>query len=172
VEAVVVLVVICIFMLVLIRRGKGKNRALQQTIQTLLAKHQALQQQMAQQRQEFSTSNTYKKQINDQLLVTREYHKSLKAGQDITLDLNPDSPLERQTAAIRHALLVAEKEALNSSSDGSPNWQFLQSKFQQLIQFYVDINKKKSAPPKTIHGPENSQLATESQTELDSKVQD
>lgn len=170
VEAIVFLLVICVFLLVYIRRSKSKFLGLQENLHKLLATHKRLQQQLLEEREEHSTSNTYKKQINDQLLVTRQYHKGLDAGQDIALDLNPESPKDRQTAAIRHALLVAEKEALNSSSDGTPNWEFLETKFQQLIQFYVDLTVKKSKPAPAAD-PETSASNDELERELEQAKQ-
>ena len=144
VEAIVLLLVVCAFLLMFVKRGKAKNRALQLTLQKLLVKHKALQHTIEQERLEFNTTNSYKKQINDQLQVTKDYHQGLGPGPDIKLDLSPDSTPERRTAAIRHAVLLAEKEALNASSDGSPNWEFLQTKFQHLIQFYVDISRRQA----------------------------
>ena len=149
VETIVFLVVICFFLLIFIRRNNTKIRGLQGNLQKLLSAHQRLHQTLEHERLEHTTSNSYKKQINEQLLLTKEYHKGLNSGQDISLDLNPESPKNCQTAAIRHALLVAEKEALNSSTDGTPSWQFLETKFQQLIQFYVDLSGKKKSPEKT-----------------------
>lgn len=82
------------------------------------------------------TRPTYQDQLSDQLEATKEYHQTFAANQNIALDLSTEVPLDRQVAAFRHAMLIAEKEALHASEDENPNWSVLQSKLSQLIQFY------------------------------------
>lgn len=136
IEAYVVLVVVSIFLLMHSRGLKTLIFKLQKKLEELVkdlrktrAAHKALQ-------AELDPVNAYKKQISDQLLITRKYHESLDPGQDIALDLSPDTPIKRQTAAFRHALLIAEKEALHTNDDEKPNWDTLEQRMTQLIQFY------------------------------------
>lgn len=142
VEAFTLVCIIAIILLAYILRLKRRAKKVQEQTRALLGEIRQLKQHFEQVQIEFSTANAYKQQISDQLLLTREYHKSLDPDQDIALDLNTEVPLPRQIAAFRHALLVAEKEALHNSTDGSPNWKVLEAKFSQIIQFYADLTKK------------------------------
>ena len=141
VEAFTLVCVITVILLAYIIKLKRKAQKVQAQTQALLGQIRQLKHNVEQAKVEFSTANTYKQQINDQLLLTREYHKSLDPGQDIALDLNTSVPLPRQAVAFRHALLIAEKEALHTSTDGVPNWKVLETKFSQIIRFYADFTK-------------------------------
>ncbi len=77
----------------------------------------------------------YKDMLSEQLALTKDYHHSLGTRQDIALDLDSDSPLPRRTAALRHALLIAEIEATATSDI---NWDFLSNRYQQILSFNKD----------------------------------
>ncbi len=143
IEALVLLLVLFVGLLLYLRSLKRKLQKTKDQVLQMLEKNQTLLSTLEQERIEHTATNSYKQQINDQLLITREYHGTLGANQDIALDLDPEVPINRQAAAIRHAILIAEKEALNASPDGKPNWSFLESKFQQIIGFYVDLDQGK-----------------------------
>ncbi|MGK0440430.1 MAG: Sec-independent protein translocase protein TatA [Pseudohongiellaceae bacterium] len=78
----------------------------------------------------------YMDYLDQQIEDTRDHHNTLNPDRDIVLDISTDSPLERQAAALRHAFLIAEKEADYSGEDDASDWAVLQSKFEQIIQFY------------------------------------
>ena len=147
IEVFVVLLFACVLLLIYTRNLKSLLTALQGKLAQLikeLKKSKAAYRDIKQKLQsETSPNNAYKKQINDQLLLTRQYHLTLGATQDIALDLNVKAPLDRQMAAFRHAVLIAEKEALYASETQTPNWIILQSKLEQLVQFY---QSKKTDP--------------------------
>lgn len=84
----------------------------------------------------------YQERLDQQLEATKEYHFSLGSRQDIALDLDPDAPLARRTAAIRHAFLIAEKEA---TATDELNWNLLGSRYQQLLSFHEDYSAEPSA---------------------------
>ena len=75
--------------------------------------------------------------LEQHLKETRAYHEEQKGGQDIALDIDPDVPLNRRTAALRHALLIAEKECFTQGDNA--NWDLLGVRYQQLIQFHEDF---------------------------------
>jgi predicted DNA-binding ArsR family transcriptional regulator len=79
---------------------------------------------------------SYSERLNQQLETTKDYHFSLGSRQDIALDLDPDAPLSRRTAALRHAFLIAEKEATRIPEE--TNWDFLSSRYQQLLSYNED----------------------------------
>ncbi len=79
--------------------------------------------------------------VNDQIEATREHHSSLSPDRDIVLDLAPDTELPRRAAALRYAMLLAEKEALMSVleyEDEDFNWTLIRGKYQQIFDFYED----------------------------------
>lgn len=88
---------------------------------------------------------TYLNQVDEQLDITRAHHASLSPDRDIVLDLAPDTELPRRAAALRYAMLLAEKEALlaavdpdiDPDSDGL-EWSKIRGKYQQIFDFYED----------------------------------
>jgi len=139
IESYVVLIAACIFLLLHTRGLKALIKKLQQKLEDLVTDLRNTKASYQEAQQAAIAASSYKKQINDQLLLTRVYHETLDANQDIALDLSPDAPIERQVAAFRHALLIAEKEALHASEDDSPNWDVLQQRMNQLMQFYQGV---------------------------------
>lgn len=95
---------------------------------------------------------SYSDRLDEQLAATKEHHDSLDSHQDIALDLDPDSPLARRTAALRYALLVAEREA---TADAQTNWEILASRYQQLLSFNED------------YAPQTDATDTQPQEDLD-----
>ena len=79
--------------------------------------------------------------VGQQIELTKKYHFSLRGGQDIALDIDPEAPLPRRTAALRHAILIAEKEA-NSQFVDKVNWDLLGARYQQLLDFNTDYDQK------------------------------
>ena len=74
--------------------------------------------------------------LDQELDQTLQHHQSLNPDRDIVLDITPDAPIERQAASLRHAFLIAEKEARHAGDKQQSSWEVLQAKFQQIIQFY------------------------------------
>jgi hypothetical protein len=75
--------------------------------------------------------------IDAQISATRNHHLELNPDRDIVLDMATDASLERRAVSLRHAFLIAEKEAwLASESGREVDWSVLQAKLGQVIQFY------------------------------------
>ncbi len=74
--------------------------------------------------------------VEEQITLTRNHHLSLKPERDIVLDIGPDTPLERRAVSLRHAFLIAEKEAWLANGGGAIDWDVLSAKLAQIIQFY------------------------------------
>lgn len=87
---------------------------------------------------------TYVNFVNHQIDLTKKYHFSLRGGADIALDIDPEAPLPRRTAALRHAILIAEKEA-NSQFADKTNWDLLGARYQQLLDFNKDYDTPASS---------------------------
>ena len=83
---------------------------------------------------------TYCDYIDLHIRELHRYHKSLKGGQDIALDLDPAAPVERRMASMRHIMLVAEREATHTSET---NWPELVTRYRQLMRFFEDTPSPK-----------------------------
>ncbi len=91
---------------------------------------------------------TYPEIIDQQLMLTREYHQHLGKGGDIAMDLDPAAPPERHCAALRHAFLIAEREAA-AKSDEEIDWQRLHGRYQQLLAF----DREYRTPGESVDSP-------------------
>lgn len=78
---------------------------------------------------------TYTSYIDEQITNLRDYHGKLKGGQEIALDIDPSAPLERRVAAMRHAVLIAEREATLTDE---VNWLALEARYKALFSYYED----------------------------------
>lgn len=74
--------------------------------------------------------------IEEQITITRNHHLSMSPERDIVLDIGPDTPLERRAVSLRHAFLIAEKEAWLAAEGKELAWDVLSSKLAQIIEFY------------------------------------
>ena len=84
---------------------------------------------------------TYTSYIDQQIAVLRDYHGQLKGGQDIALDIDPSAPLERRVAAMRHAVLIAEREATLTEA---VNWRAIEARYKALLSYYEDYPSPKA----------------------------
>ena len=91
--------------------------------------------------------------IEDEITLTREHHQSLNPDRDIVLDISQESPLERQAASLRHAFLLAEKEALYAGDGGKTSWDVLDAKLGQIIAFY-----ESEQPPAVSAGNDDEEI--------------
>lgn len=139
IELFLVLICLSIYLLLHARSLKKLIKRLQEKLEEVITDVKHSRKEAKQARAQLTNNtpaNAAREFIADQLEITRDHHDSLEAGQNIALDLALDNPLPRRTAALRHAFLIAEKEALHSSKDGKPNWTTLETKLDQLIQFF------------------------------------
>ena len=108
---------------------------------------------------------TYIDHVNKQIDVTKEHHSELNSEQDIALDLSPESPIPQRAAALRHAILLAEKEALTFADDEMPDWSQIRAKYEQIFTFIEDYSDSDKPEPKST--PEEEEEASSLQQELD-----
>ena len=87
--------------------------------------------------------------INTQIQITRKHHTKLDSGRDIVLDLAPDTDLPQRAAALRYAMLLAEKEAL-AKNGTSPDWTMLTNKYEQIFSYYEDYTESGDADPEEV----------------------
>jgi hypothetical protein len=140
-EIAVVLLLLCVFLLLHVRSLRQLIAALEEkvvsvrdTLKTTRQDFKAVRQRLFEREQNPTLS--YSEQIDAQIDATRNYHLSLDPDRDIVLDIEPDTTMERQAAALRHAFLIAEKEASLASESEEIDWGILHSKLAQIIQFY------------------------------------
>jgi len=136
IETYAVLVIVCIFLLSHARGLKTLINRLQDKITGLVSDLANAKQQFKDAQQSSNTEGSYSDQLEIQIDKNREYHQSLSADRDIALDLDNATPLERKIAALRHAVLIAEKEASLAGDQDSPNWKIIQSKFGGFLEFF------------------------------------
>ncbi len=141
IEIAVVLLLLCVFLLLHVRGMQRVVKALEAKVisgrDTLKATRQdakVLRQQLHDGPQ--ASALDYGEYVDAQIDATRNHHLSLDPDRDIVLDIAPDASLERQAVALRHAFLVAEKEAWLANDEQEIDWNVLQGKLGQIIQFY------------------------------------
>ena len=74
--------------------------------------------------------------IEEQINITRNHHLAMSPDRDIVLDIGADTPLERRAVSLRHAFLIAEKEAWLAAEGKEIDWGVLSGKLAQIIEFY------------------------------------
>jgi hypothetical protein len=83
------------------------------------------------------SQSDYGELIDAQISATRNHHLGLNPERDIVLDMAMDASAERRAASLRHAFLIAEKEAWLASDNGRDvDWGVLEGKLGQIIGFY------------------------------------
>jgi uncharacterized protein YoxC len=118
------------------RKLRGVMKKLQERMHELV---EDLKKARAEPRKKTDASDTYIQNITQHIELTKKHHTSLRGGQDIALDLDPQVPLPRRTAALRHAILIAEKESHAQIQDKT-NWDLLAARYQQLLAFNKDYD--------------------------------
>jgi chromosome segregation ATPase len=137
-ELALLLLCVCIYLLFHVRGlkklvGKFEDKVVQLRNTITLTKENA-KKLIHQAREEGSSS--YIDFIEEQIEATRDFHQSQSPDRDIVLDLDADVSIERQSAALRHAFLVSEKEASYAGEEDGPSWEVLRFKLEKIINFY------------------------------------
>lgn len=136
-EVMALLILICGFLLIHARGLKKLIGRLQDKAQSLAKDLRTTKQAYKEMEQAIPEATSYTDTLEHQLEGNREYHQSLNPDQDIALDLNPQSPMPRQLASLRHAFLITEKEAaLSSEIEDQPNWKVIETKLSSLMAFF------------------------------------
>lgn len=152
IEVAVLLFVLSFFLII-------QNRSLRKLVAQLKEKAQELVKEIKRARAstvptaletsqtEAAPAKSYLSYIDEQIEYTRLHHGTLDASQDIALDISPDTPLPLRAAALRHAILLAEKEAFSQTlANEEPDWYSLRSKYEQIFSFYEDFSETADAP--------------------------
>lgn len=150
-ELAVLLLVICVFLLLnigslkkLIRKLEEKILSLRQSVGLSRKETKAALKKLAD--KEKIKPKAFLDYLDEEIEGTRSHHQSLNPDRDIVLDITPDTPVERQAASLRHAFLIAEKEARYAGDADNSSWDVLQAKFQQIIQFYQSMAPAEKLP--------------------------
>jgi DNA repair exonuclease SbcCD ATPase subunit len=93
---------------------------------------------------------SYAQALERQLSLTRQYHQQLAAGHDIALDLDSETPAPRRAAALRYALLVAERDAQGEKTEEVPNWEKLAARYEQLLEYYDSGEPVEESPGDSV----------------------
>ena len=158
-EIALALLLICVFLILhtgnlkkLIRKLEEKVVSLREAVSRARKEAKDAQAKLAEQSK--IKPKSFLDFLDDEIEHTREFHQSLNPDRDIVLDITPDTPIERQASSLRHAFLIAEKEARYAGDDDTSNWDVLQGKFQQIIQFYESMAPPAPEPPEEPQEPE------------------
>lgn len=151
-EIAFALLLLCVFLLLHVRSLRRLVAALEErvisvreTLKNTRQDFKAVQERLLEREQ--TPALSYSEHIESQLAATRNHHLSLDPDRDIVLDIEPDTTMERQVAALRHAFLVAEQEAALAADNAGVDWEVLQAKLARIIDFY---QRGESA---VAHGP-------------------
>jgi DNA repair exonuclease SbcCD ATPase subunit len=133
-----VLILVCAFLLFHARGLKTLISRLQEKLAEVIKDLKKSRKAYKELKASIKPPRSYSELVDEQLQHTRDHHASLDPDQDIVLDLTSQAPMPRQIASLRHAFLMTEKEASLSSDDpkGSPNWNVIQAKFSNLMNFF------------------------------------
>lgn len=128
-EVMLLLGAICTFLLFRNKKLRHLLKQLQERMEQLISD---LRSARSSRQNSESPESSYTEQLNEYLRSTKEYHGTLESPQDIALDLDPSVPITRRAAALRYAMLIAEKEA---TAEGDTNWTLLNTKYEQLFSY-------------------------------------
>lgn len=144
-----------------------KNRALQKLVNNLQKRLEQLVQDLKVARAAKKAPEkppepiTLASHIESQLKHTLEYHKEQTPTQDIALDIDPAIPLPRRAAALRHAVLLAEKESTANNPNNLPNWDSLNTRYAKIFDFYEEYSAPQEPAPSADSSEEIEALNTE-----------
>ncbi len=169
-EVAVLLVVICVFLLVhigklkkLVTKLEEKVVALRDAVSKSRRETRDALKRLADQKK--IKPKTYLYFLDEEIEGTREHHQSLNPDRDIVLDITPDTPMERQVPSLRHAFLIAEKEARYAGDEQHSSWDVLQSKLQQIIEFYTSLAPEEASDTTAADSESPKQAADDGRDE-------
>ena len=148
-EIAVLLLVVCIVLIF-------QNRSLRNLVNQLKEKAQGVIRELKKTRQELAeaekaaesatpesdgtdtaASLSYLDYVDEEISKTLEHHGTLNSNQPIALDIEPGTPLPFRTAALRHAIMMAEKEAFGRNK--KLDWQVLRERYDQLFRYHDEF---------------------------------
>ncbi len=135
-EIFVILMVACGLLALQVRRSRSLTKRLQDRMKELVAN---IQEDRARKKAAAVTpgGGSYIEFLNTQLKLTHQRHQALEPGGNIALDLDSATPLPRRIAALRYAMLVAERDVADADVADDMIWSKLESRYQQLLQYYA-----------------------------------
>lgn len=148
-EAILLLVAVCIFLVLrnrilkrLIDHLKKRLKELMMSLKKALEKNTTEPEPLKTEPQDTTTTlddkKTYLEWLEDQIDNTITFHKQLESSQDITKDIAPNNDLPNRTAALRNAILLAERETFTRTTDEEPDWTILQRNYQHIFNSQKD----------------------------------
>ena len=156
-EVAAVLLIVCILLTI-------RNSSLKKLVNKMQARMEQLVKELRTRKQDSAPpppppqepAPSYDDLINAQIQNTKDHHTSLGSEQDIVLDLAPDIPMPLRATALRHAILIAEKEALALSDGDEPDWSVIRTKYEQIFSFFEDFSEP--SPENTDQGVNPEEL--------------
>ena len=160
IEVAVVLLVLSLFLVMHNKKLRGIVKKLQTRMQELVVQLKEARTESGAPQNETGVSSNYLEFVDEQIALTRNHHEELGSDRDIVLDLSPDSPIPQRAAALRYAILLAEKEAMSAETALDDfDWSKIRSKYEQIFSFYEDYVE-----------PESGELDPEEQESLQKEL--
>jgi len=158
-ELAALLLVACIFLLVQNRSLRYAVRKLQSRVKKLVSDLKlARSEAKAAKNAPPKATTDYKHFLNIHINKVRDHHETLGANRDIVLDIDPETPLPRRAAALRYAVLMAEKEATGHQKHDNSDWKLLQHKYEQLFRYYDAYAEAEPEPDESTLEALNDEL--------------
>jgi hypothetical protein len=141
VEVALLLLFLCVFLLLhlrglrqLIAALEARVITLRNSVKSVRFKAGAANRELAAMRA--AAPKDYGAYLDGQLAATLSRHQALDPDRDIALDGAADAPVEQQVVALRHALLLAEKESWLAAGGGDTDcdWDILTGQFAPIIR--------------------------------------
>ncbi|WP_317933403.1 hypothetical protein [Halioxenophilus sp. WMMB6] len=144
VELYILLLLLCLFLVFNIRSLRNLVRKLRAKIKSLVEELNQARQDNTQLVAENAAAACapqakYREQLQQQLDLTQAFHEELPGSANIETYLDSKHPIQRQSLALRHALLSVELEAQDDDESIYPNWATLQGKLGGLINYYKEM---------------------------------
>lgn len=170
-EAILLLFAVCVFLALrnrilkrLINRLKKRLKDLMASLKKVLETNTAVPEPL--EIKDTTTipddQKTYSAWLEEQIDNTIAFHKQLQSTIDITQDITPNSALPNRTAALRNALLLAEKEAFLDNSDEQPDWTILQQNYQHIFNTQGNLkDEEEDDDNKAINEAKNNAIKDE-----------
>lgn len=139
-EFALLLLVVCVVLVIQNRSLRKMVNQLKEKARDVISELKATKRTLAEADKaepETAESLSYVDYVERALNETVEHHGSLNSNQPIALDIEPGTPLPHRTAALRHAIMLAEKDAFGRSE--VLDWKVLRSRYDQIFSFHEDF---------------------------------
>jgi len=145
-EFALLLLVVCVVLVIQNRSLRKMVNQLKEKARDVISELKATKRTLAEADKaepETAESLSYVDYVERALNETVEHHGSLNSNQPIALDIEPGTPLPHRTAALRHAIMLAEKDAFGRSEVNNENFDEIHTELQNAKKRISNLEKFK-----------------------------